>query len=119
MVMFILYLSNMSCFCFYFFFSSRRRHTIWNCDWVQTCALPISAGLQQARPQERASASARRSKDEMDALFPSAVFRAQLGSCSEPPPQGALRGSALPLRRRTPSARGLLLCQRLRAESDP
>src|SRR5689334_23555427 len=25
----------------FFFFSSRRRHTRWNCDWVQTCALPI------------------------------------------------------------------------------
>src|SRR5438309_5311275 len=24
-----------------FFFSSRRRHTRWNCDGVQTCALPI------------------------------------------------------------------------------
>src|SRR3989338_11115168 len=23
------------------FFSSRRRHTRWNCDWSQTCALPI------------------------------------------------------------------------------
>src|SRR6266704_1007233 len=77
------------------------------------------AGLQKARPQERASASARRSKDERDALFPAAVFRAQVGSCSEPPPQGAFRGSALPLRRRTPSSRGLLLCQRLPAESDP
>src|SRR6266481_9706414 len=25
----------------FFFFSSRRRHTRWNCDGVQTCALPI------------------------------------------------------------------------------
>src|SRR5215204_4982938 len=25
-----------------FFFSSRRRHTRSLCDWVQTCALPIS-----------------------------------------------------------------------------
>src|SRR2546430_12429396 len=25
-----------------FFFSSRRRHTIFDCDWIQTCALPIS-----------------------------------------------------------------------------
>src|SRR5438876_12352822 len=24
-----------------FFFSSRRRHTRWTGDWVQTCALPI------------------------------------------------------------------------------
>src|SRR5689334_25349506 len=24
-----------------FFFSSRRRHTRWNCDWSSTCALPI------------------------------------------------------------------------------
>src|SRR2546430_4718624 len=24
-----------------FFFSSRRRHTIFDCDWSQTCALPI------------------------------------------------------------------------------
>src|SRR6266568_6322200 len=33
-----------SCICrrfIYFFFSSRRRHTRWNCDGVQTCALPI------------------------------------------------------------------------------
>src|SRR5690606_38660420 len=29
-----------------FFFSSRRRHTRFSRDWVQTCALPIS-GLQQ------------------------------------------------------------------------
>src|SRR5438309_7109856 len=27
---------------FIFFFSSRRRHTRWNCAGVQTCALPIS-----------------------------------------------------------------------------
>src|SRR3989442_15445743 len=47
-------------------------------------------------------------------LFPyTTLFR------SEPPPQGAFRGSALPLRRRTPPSHGLLLCQRLRAESDP
>src|SRR2546430_13878370 len=25
-----------------FFFSSRRRHTRFDCDWSQTCALPIS-----------------------------------------------------------------------------
>src|SRR2546430_15233775 len=25
-----------------FFFSSRRRHTRFDCDWIQTCALPIS-----------------------------------------------------------------------------
>src|SRR5689334_24613360 len=24
-----------------FFFSSRRRHTRWNCDWSSDCALPI------------------------------------------------------------------------------
>src|SRR2546427_2387576 len=24
-----------------FFFSSRRRHTRFDCDWIQTCALPI------------------------------------------------------------------------------
>src|SRR5689334_24147534 len=24
-----------------FFFSSRRRHTRWNCDWSSECALPI------------------------------------------------------------------------------
>src|SRR5256886_7675447 len=29
--------------CLTFFFSSRRRHTRFDCDWVQTCALPISA----------------------------------------------------------------------------
>src|SRR2546430_5853546 len=28
--------------CLFFFFSSRRRHTRFDCDWVQTCALPIS-----------------------------------------------------------------------------
>src|SRR5688572_33429773 len=27
---------------FCFFFSSRRRHTRFDCDWSQTCALPIS-----------------------------------------------------------------------------
>src|SRR5690606_8509272 len=27
---------------YYFFFSGRRRHTIFSRDWVQTCALPIS-----------------------------------------------------------------------------
>src|SRR5439155_3609228 len=32
-----------SCLCItFFFFSSRRRHTRWPRDWVQTCALPIS-----------------------------------------------------------------------------
>src|SRR2546427_11049163 len=25
----------------FFFFSSRRRHTRFDCDWSQTCALPI------------------------------------------------------------------------------
>src|SRR2546427_9711138 len=25
----------------FFFFSSRRRHTRFDCDWIQTCALPI------------------------------------------------------------------------------
>src|SRR6267143_3365760 len=28
---------------YFFFFSSRRRHTRWNCDWSSTCALPIFA----------------------------------------------------------------------------
>src|SRR5689334_24442170 len=28
----------------WFFFSSRRRHTRWNCDWSSTCALPIFGG---------------------------------------------------------------------------
>src|SRR5438309_5098539 len=28
-----------------FFFSSRRRHTRWNCDWSSTCALPICGVL--------------------------------------------------------------------------
>src|SRR5712692_6997521 len=32
----------MTSFVVSFFFSSRRRHTRWNCDWSQTCALPIS-----------------------------------------------------------------------------
>src|SRR5205085_5674154 len=30
------------CFCLIFFFSSRRRHTRFDCDWSSTCALPIS-----------------------------------------------------------------------------
>src|SRR2546430_17261451 len=30
-----------------FFFSSRRRHTRFDCDWSQTCALPISHHLVQ------------------------------------------------------------------------
>src|SRR5260370_34807289 len=77
------------------------------------------AGQRQETRLERARASARGSKEEMDALFPAVAFRTQLGSCPEPPPQGALRGSALPLRRRTPSSHGLLLCQRLLDESDP
>src|SRR5688572_32399548 len=35
---------------FIFFFSSRRRHTRFDCDWSQTCALPIlgHATLEQA-----------------------------------------------------------------------
>src|SRR6266568_5301483 len=37
---------------YFFFCSSRRRHTRWNCDGVQTCALPICArravGLHRA-----------------------------------------------------------------------
>src|SRR2546427_9904676 len=28
--------------CYFFFFSSRRRHTRFDCDWSSTCALPIS-----------------------------------------------------------------------------
>src|SRR2546427_5123904 len=28
----------------FFFFSGRGRHTIFDCDWSQTCALPISRG---------------------------------------------------------------------------
>src|SRR5260370_20519602 len=27
----------------FFFFSSRRRHTRFKCDWSSTCALPISS----------------------------------------------------------------------------
>src|SRR6266850_4185181 len=38
----------MLCF-FFFFFSSRRRHTRLQGDWVQTCALPISFGLEILR----------------------------------------------------------------------
>src|SRR5438876_8144968 len=32
-----------------FFFSGRRRHTIWNCTGVQTCALPISVSVNYAK----------------------------------------------------------------------
>src|SRR2546430_12520637 len=34
------------------FFSSKRRHTIFDCDWIQTCALPILArALLRGAPQ--------------------------------------------------------------------
>src|SRR3712207_7058047 len=32
----------------FFFFSSRRRHTRYWRDWIQTCALPISAAVRAA-----------------------------------------------------------------------
>src|SRR5947209_13758998 len=35
----------------FFFFSSRRRHTRYWRDWVQTCALPISETLPGPRPE--------------------------------------------------------------------
>src|SRR5256886_10922851 len=31
-----------------FFFSSRRRHTRFDCDWIQTCALPILGAICSA-----------------------------------------------------------------------
>src|SRR2546430_11983782 len=33
-----------------FFFSSRRRHTRFDCDWSQTCALPILRIIQKLDP---------------------------------------------------------------------
>src|SRR5688572_31147601 len=41
-----------------FFFSSRRRHTRFDCDWSQTCALPISRPAM--RLAELVDAGARR-----------------------------------------------------------
>src|SRR6516165_7595645 len=35
-----------------FFFSSRRRHTRFDCDWSSTCALPISPSSCPLRPAE-------------------------------------------------------------------
>src|SRR5438309_5053258 len=37
-------------FRFCVFFSSRRRHTRWNCDWIQTCALPIYPSFRAILP---------------------------------------------------------------------
>src|SRR3712207_7402586 len=37
----------------FFFFSSRRRHTRYWRDWIQTCALPISAEHGRDLPVER------------------------------------------------------------------
>src|SRR5689334_24003082 len=34
-----------------FFFSSRRRHTRFDCTGVQTCALPISSVMDMGRPR--------------------------------------------------------------------
>src|SRR5438309_8187038 len=34
-----------------FFFSSRRRHTRWNCDWSSDVCSPISRPDSRARPQ--------------------------------------------------------------------
>src|SRR5207253_7712102 len=34
-------------------FSSRRRHTRWPRDWIQTCALPISATEDLVERQQR------------------------------------------------------------------
>src|SRR5690625_3101862 len=34
-----------------FFFSSRRRHTRWPRDWIQTCALPISPSSFYCKPE--------------------------------------------------------------------
>src|SRR5438309_29091 len=54
-----------------FFFSSRRRHTRWNCDWVQTCALPILAiECRVGHPVAIRKAEARRQKhDRRDAAL--------------------------------------------------
>src|SRR6266568_8263460 len=41
--------------CFYFFFSSRRRHTRWNCDWSSDVC---SSDLQRVRSAENASVQA-------------------------------------------------------------
>src|SRR5256886_9443236 len=41
----------------FFFFSSRRRHTRFDCDWSSECALPIFAAVSDvAHPDWRASA---------------------------------------------------------------
>src|SRR2546427_5665265 len=50
--------------CSTFFFSSRRRHTRFDCDWIQTCALPIFDGHmsgphQIARPRDDVRVTAR------------------------------------------------------------
>src|SRR5256886_13341716 len=39
-------------FVVWFFFSSRRRHTIFDCDWSQTCALPICRAGERWLPAE-------------------------------------------------------------------
>src|SRR2546427_545308 len=39
----------------FFFFSSRRRHTRFDCDGVQTCALPILS--HSTEPKQRSTAS--------------------------------------------------------------
>src|SRR5256886_12968504 len=38
----------------FFFFSSRRRHTIFDCDWSSACALPILRTAREGREVARA-----------------------------------------------------------------
>src|SRR5260370_36152408 len=65
-------------FCSFFFFSSRRRHTRFKCDWSSTCALPIYI-------QQNVTTDDKMAADAKDLLYVS--IRAIRGQA----PQSALR----------------------------
>src|SRR5690625_6556702 len=52
----------------FFFFSSRRRHTRWPRDGVQTCALPISDGLREDASRFRGVIERRKQNLEREML---------------------------------------------------
>src|SRR2546427_7345611 len=57
----------------FFFFSSRRRHTRFDCDWIQTCALPIYHHARLGVPLQDLGVA-----DRLRAVMPQAQFAVQL-----------------------------------------
>src|SRR6266851_9614386 len=74
---------------------------------------------RQLLPQERATASARPSKEEPGVTSWVAPLRPRIGSGSEQPLPGTIRGSAQSSPARIPLQRGLLLAQQTATKSHP